>query len=80
MSRSWSKLDNIMRQYSPRLRDDLGSTPVASNCLASTLAAEIRSLPVELLRSIRNEDAIGLQHRIDELLAFEQFMEFAYQT
>ena len=61
MSHSWIKLDSIMRQYSPRLRDDLGLTPSVSNSLASTIALEVQALPGDVLRSIRDEDVIGLQ-------------------
>jgi hypothetical protein len=80
MPRSWNKLDEIMRRYSSRLRDDLGLTPSASNCLASTIASEVQALPPDVLRAIRDEDVIGLQRRIDELWAFEQFMDFAGQV
>ena len=80
MSQSWTKHDNIMRQFSPRLRDDLGLTPPASNCLASTIASEVQALPRDVLRSIRDEDIIGLRRRIDELVAFEGFMTFASQV
>ncbi len=80
MSHSWIKLDSIMRQYSPRLRDDLGLTPSVSNSLASTIALEVQALPGDVLRSIRDEDVIGLQRRIDELVAFERFMDFASQV
>jgi hypothetical protein len=69
-----------MRQFSPRLRDDLGLTPPASNCLASTIASEVQALPRDVLRSIRDEDIIGLRRRIDELVAFEGFMTFASQV
>lgn len=80
MSHSWAKLDGIMRQFSPRLRDDVGLTPPTSNCLASTIASEVQALPHEVLRSIRDEDVVGLQRRIDELVAFERFMDFAIQV
>jgi hypothetical protein len=69
-----------MRQYSPRLRDDLGLTPPASNSLASTIASEVQALPREVLRGIRDEDVVGLQWRIDELVAFDGFMNFASQA
>src|SRR5262249_19153768 len=69
-----------MRQYSPMLRDELGLTPPTSNELASTIAAEVRLLPLEALRTIRAEDLIGLQRRLDELVAFEHFMDFATQV
>jgi len=80
MSQSWTKLDDIMRQFSPRLRDDLGLTPPASNSLASTIASEVQALPRDVLRSIRDEDDIGLQRRINELVCFERFMDFASQV
>jgi hypothetical protein len=80
MPQSWTKLDDIMRRYSPRLRDDLGLTPPPSNCLASTIASEVQALPKEVLRAIRDEDVVGLQRRIDELVAFEGFMDFASQV
>jgi hypothetical protein len=80
MPQSWTKLDDIMRRYSPRLRDDLDLTPPASNRLASTIASEVRSLPHEVLRVIRDEDVVGLKRRLDELVAFERFMDFAGQV
>lgn len=80
MAHSWIKLDELMRRYSTRLREDLGMTPPTSNHLASTIAEEINALPREVLCKIRDEDTVGLQRRIDELAAFEGFMEFAYQA
>jgi hypothetical protein len=79
MSHSWNKLDEIMRQFSPRLREDLSLTPPTSNCLASTIAAEVKALPADVLRAIRDEDVVGLRHRTEELVAFERFMDFARQ-
>lgn len=80
MPSSWAKLDDIMRRYSPMLRDHLGLTPPASNSLASTIAVEVKALPVDVLRGIRDDDLVGLQHRIDELVAFERFMVFANEV
>jgi hypothetical protein len=79
MSHSWNKFDDIMRKFSPRLREDLGLTPPTSNCLASTIAAEVKALPKEVLCAIRDEDVVGLQRRIEELGAFERFMDFAHR-
>jgi hypothetical protein len=80
MSHSWNKLDGIMRQFSPRLREDLGLTPEASYSLASTIASEVLALPREVLREIRDGDVVGLHRRIEELTAFEWFMDFAGQV
>jgi hypothetical protein len=68
-----------MQGYSPMLRDELGLTPPASNCLASTIASEVLALPRDILLSIRDEDMVGLQRRVEELVAFEHFMTFASQ-
>jgi len=67
-----------MRQYSPRLCEDLGVTPQTSNCLASSIATEVKSLPAEVLCAIRDEDIVGLERRLDELVAFELFMNYAH--
>lgn len=80
MQQSWDKLDGIMRNYSPRLRDDLKLPPIASSQLATTIAAEVKSLPSDVLRGIRDDDPIGLQRRIDELVAFEHFMDISNQV
>lgn len=77
MPLSWDKLDTIMQKYSPRLRDDLGLTPPASNHLATTIASEVLTLPHDALCAIRDQDCVGLQRRIDELVAFEGFMDLA---
>jgi hypothetical protein len=79
MSHPWHKLDDIMRQFSPRLREDLALTPPTSNCVASTITAEVKALPADVLRAIRDEDVVGLQRRMEELVAFERFMDFAHQ-
>jgi hypothetical protein len=80
MPHSWSKLDDIMRQFSPRLREDLGLTTPTSNRLASMIAEEVKALPSEVLRAVRDEDVVGLPRRIEELGAFESFMTFAAQV
>ena len=76
VTRHWDKLDGIMRQYAPKLRDDLRIEAPLTDALASTIASEVGALPSDLLRKIASDDLVGLSHRIDELTAFEQFMDF----
>ena len=76
VTRHWDKLDGIMRQYAPKLRDDLRIEAPLTDALASTIASEVGALPSDLLRRIASDDLVGLSHRIDELTAFEQFMDF----
>lgn len=80
MATSWDKLDAIMRPYSPRLRDELGLSPSASNQLATTIAAETATLPKDELSVMREQDRVGLQRRIEELKAFEGFMDLAVRV
>lgn len=74
---TWSKLDGIMRQFSPLLHSELKLSASITDSLASTIASEVQALPPELLESIRKDDAIGLNRRLGELVAFERFMDFA---
>jgi hypothetical protein len=69
-----------MHAYSPKLRDDLNLTPQASNRFATTIADEVRELPDEVLRKIRDEDEVGLYCRLVELEALGQFMEFVVKN
>jgi len=73
----WSTLDVQMRQYSPRLRDDLRIEAAASNYLATTVANESAALPPDALTEIREQDVVGLHARLEELTAFQAFMDLA---
>jgi len=74
-SLEWSKLDAQMRRYSPRLRDDLCIDGVASNHLATTIAQECTALAAEAIDEIRKQDLVGLPRRLEELNAFQGFMD-----
>jgi hypothetical protein len=74
----WSRLDAQMRQYSPRLRDDLRIEAAASNHLATTVAQECAALPSDALADIREQDVVGLHMRLEELIAFQAFMDLAH--
>jgi hypothetical protein len=74
----WSRLDAQMRQYSPRLRDDLRIEAAASNHLATTVAQECAALPSDALADIREQDVVGLRMRLEELIAFQAFMDLAH--
>ena len=45
--------------------------------LASTIAAETAALPQDELRTLQAQDRVGLQRRLEELKAFEGFMDLA---
>jgi hypothetical protein len=74
----WDKLDEVMRQYAPKLRDDLRIDFPFSNGLASAIASDVGCMSAESLLGIANNDMVGLSRRIDELVAFEHFMDFSH--
>jgi hypothetical protein len=68
-------LDSQMQQWSTRLRDDLGILSSESNRLASTIATEVSSLEHEVKQRVRDASLIPLETRIEELQAFQGWMD-----
>jgi hypothetical protein len=73
----WSTIDQQMKSYSPFLRDQLRISPPDSNAVATTIAQEIRSLPKEVIQPLLSGDTVLLSDRLDELAAFQSFMDIA---
>lgn len=69
------KLDQQMRQWAPRLRDDLGIQSEYANAIATTISREVGQLPGEVMQSIRECSPVPLEDRIEELIAFQDFMD-----
>jgi hypothetical protein len=67
-----------MRRYSPRLRDDLHIEAPASNHLATAIAEECEALQPDALAEIREQDGVGFHARLQELTAFQHFMDLAH--
>lgn len=74
----WTTLDQQMKLYSPFLRDELRIGPVESNALATTLAQEIMAIPKGEIRPLVSGDTMMLSDRINELVAFQSFMDLAH--
>jgi hypothetical protein len=70
-------LDAQMRNWATRLRDDLGIAPPASNELASTIAREVESVGKAGLADLMNDSPIPFQQRLEELKAFQAWMDVA---
>jgi len=70
-------LDSQMQRWSTRLRDDLGIAPPASNQLAGTIAAEVAALTETQKQCLVDASPVSPQDRLDELVAFQAWMEFA---
>ena len=71
-------LDEQMRQWATRLRDDLKIGPSESNCLASTISSEVSALEAATLNEIRSESPVCFSDRLDELVAFQAFVDVAH--
>lgn len=68
-------LDEQMRQWSSRLRDDLGVPADASNRLGTTIAAEVRSLSSDAKQLITGSPGVRIKDRISELVAFQRWVD-----
>jgi len=73
-------LDNQMKQWSSRLRDDLKIMPPESNRLASTIASEVASLSPEAKQRIKDASLVPLPVRIEELQAFQGWMDLVHNS
>jgi len=74
---TWQHLDSQMKQWSSRLVTDVKLSPEAVSCLASTIAIDVRFLPIEEKEKIKQTSPIQLKYRLDELRAFQAFMDQA---
>lgn len=71
-------LDQQMQQWSTRLRDDLRITPADSSRLASAIASEVKSLSDDTRRRVKEASVIPLETRIEELKAFQAWMDLIH--
>ncbi|MBM4035114.1 MAG: hypothetical protein FJ291_25505 [Planctomycetes bacterium] len=69
------RLDAQMHRWAPLLRDDVGVPIEASNALATATDADVRILPREVRDAVVASTPVALRHRLDELRAYEAFME-----
>jgi hypothetical protein len=73
-------LDLQMQQWSTRLRDDLKISSPDSNELATAIATEVRQLSDDVRREIKDASPISLKDRIDELIAFQRWMDIVQNS
>jgi hypothetical protein len=73
-------LDAQLRNWATRLRDDLGIAPPASNELATAICREVSELGPRIRFELRQASPISLEHRLDELVAFQAWMDVAHDV
>jgi hypothetical protein len=71
-------LDKQMQQWSTRLRDDLKIGPPESNQLATTIAKEVSALSDAAKQRVKEASQIPLKIRIEELVAFQAWMDLRW--
>ncbi|MFA5811956.1 MAG: hypothetical protein WC956_06470 [bacterium] len=70
-----SVLDNQMRPYASDLLNKLKINRGESNRLATTIANQVRSLSFDEKLTIQVSSPVNLKKRIEELIAFQKWME-----
>lgn len=73
-------LDAQMRRWSARVHEELKVAPNESYVLASTIAQEVRGLSLEAKERVRAASIIPLTARIEELRAFQEWMDLIRQS
>ena len=76
VSVSWRTIDEQMRAYLPDL-NGLGLTNDVASKLATHISADVRFLTLDQKAEIRAASPVPLQDRIEELKAFQGWMELA---
>jgi len=75
---NWQHLDTQMKAFAPRLTSEVKLTPEMADKLATTIAADVRFLSAEQKAEIRAASPVPLQDRLDELQAFQGWMDQAH--
>jgi len=70
-------LDKQMLQWASKLRDDLKISIHESNQLATTISTEVATLTDAAKQRIIAASPINIDDRLDELTAFQAWMDFA---
>ncbi len=80
MTNDWTVLDSQLRAFAPFVRDELRIVTPESECVASSVARELRELaPADLVALVAN-DVVPARDRLDELKAFQTWMDVAHDA
>jgi hypothetical protein len=74
---SYERLDEQMKAFAAALRSDVRLGVEETAKVATTIAAEIRFLDVSSRASVLDASPVPLAARLDELVAFQTWMELA---
>jgi len=77
---SWIELDKQMAKWSERLISEVGVSKEDSFKLATKIASDVRFLPKGAKDQIIAASPVEISHRLEELRAFQGWMEMARQS
>ena len=72
---NWAQIDRQMRPWGTRLRDDLGLSVSQANELATCISREVAALAPLDQERLRDLSPIAVSYRLDELTAFQSWMD-----
>jgi hypothetical protein len=76
MNTDWAHLDLQMRAYLSFFRDKFRIAAPQNNSIATSMAQEIRNLD----KKVHISDEVGIQSRLDELVAFQKMMDIVHSS
>ena len=74
---SWHLLDQHMATFSERIERDVKVPSHAVAKLATTIASEVRLLPIEVKAELRASTPVAIADRLAEVQAFQSWMDTA---
>jgi hypothetical protein len=77
---NWQSLDRQMHPWGTRLRDDLRLAPAQAGSLATSISGEVESVTASVKDRLRRASPIPLSCRLDELIAFQAWMDMAHEA
>lgn len=77
---TWHYLDAQMARFSGRLIREVKLSRESADGLATAISAEVQNLTQEQKAEIQRESPVNYQARLDELIAFQAWMDLAQAT
>jgi hypothetical protein len=74
----WNIVDAQISRYSALLKSQVGLSQAKTEKLASSIAGDVKALSADQRFAIRGSSPVTISDRLDELLAFQGWMDLAH--
>lgn len=74
----WRHIDRQLYTWETKLRDDVGFLSQQARSLASCISTEVAMLTSLIQDRIRHKSPILMERRLDEIIAFDSWMEISH--